>query len=99
MRERKKKSGHKNVKLHAEGHAVSAFSSRLKFAWFDRKFSQQQLNGTEERAGFVGRQYRHRCASTSVSIFDICVAYVANAIASHKILILKIIVKNKRERK
>lgn len=33
--------------------------------------------------------------TTGVSVFDICVAYVANAIVIHKILILKIIVKNK----
>lgn len=41
-------------------------------------------------------QCSHRCASTGVSVFDICAAYVANAMDSHKILILKIIVKNKR---
>lgn len=38
----------------------------------------------------------HRCATTTgMSVFDMCVAYVANVIVGHKILILKIIVKNK----
>lgn len=32
---------------------------------------------------------------TGMSVFDMCVAYVANVIVGHKILILKIIVKNK----